>query len=40
MTMDAIIMMVITIVGYVGGFVYFITRVFKKERMQVNEQSY
>ena len=32
MTMDAIIMMVITIVGYVGGFVYFLSRVFKKER--------
>ena len=31
MTMDAIIMMVITLVGYIGGFVYFLSRVFKKE---------
>ena len=39
MTMDAIIMMVITIVGYVGGFVYFFLKVFKKERMKAKEQS-
>lgn len=32
MTMDAIIMMVITLVGYVGGFSYFMARVFKKEK--------
>ncbi len=32
MTMDAIIMMVITLVGYIGGFSYFMIRVFKKER--------
>lgn len=32
MTMDAIIMMVITLVGYIGGFGYFLFRVFKKER--------
>ena len=32
-------MMVITIVGYVGGFVYFLSRVFKKERMKAKEQS-
>ena len=39
MTMDAIIMMVITIVGYVAGFVYFLSRVFKKERIKAKEQS-
>ena len=27
MTMDAIIMMVITLVGYIGGFSYFMFRV-------------
>lgn len=32
MTMDAIIMMIITLVGYIGGFSYFLIRVFKKER--------
>ena len=32
MTMDAIIMMIITVVGYIGGFSYFIIRVFKKEK--------
>lgn len=32
MTTDAIIMMVITMVGYVGGFAYFLSRVFKKEK--------
>lgn len=32
MTTDAIIMMVITLVGYVGGFTYFIVKVFKKEK--------
>lgn len=34
MTMDAIIMMTITLVGYVGGFTYFLSRVFKKEKMK------
>ncbi|MDO5590306.1 MAG: MetS family NSS transporter small subunit [Lachnospiraceae bacterium] len=34
MTMDAIIMMAITLVGYVGGFAYFLSRVFKKEKMK------
>lgn len=32
MTMDAIIMMIITVVGYIGGFSYFMVRVFKKEK--------
>ena len=32
MTMDAIIMMIITVVGYIGGFSYFMIRVFKKEK--------
>lgn len=32
MTMDAIIMMVITLVGYIGGFSYFMVKVFKKEK--------
>lgn len=32
MTMDAIIMMIITLVGYIGGFGYFMIRVFKKEK--------
>lgn len=32
MTIDAIIMMVITLVGYVGIFAYLIMRVFKKEK--------
>ena len=32
MTTDAIIMMVITLVGYVGGFTYFMVKVFKKEK--------
>ena len=36
MTIDAIIMMVITLVGYIGGFSYFMIRVFKKE---VNPKS-
>ena len=31
MTTDAIIMIVITLVGYVGGFTYFMVIVFKKE---------
>jgi hypothetical protein len=30
MTMDAIIMMIITLVGYIGS--YFMIRVFKKEK--------
>ena len=30
MTIDAIIMMVITLVGYIVGFSYFMIRVFKK----------
>ena len=30
--MDANIMMVITLVGYVGGFTYFMMKVFKKEK--------
>lgn len=37
MTMDAIIMMVITLVGYVGGFSYFMARVFKKEKMKAGK---
>lgn len=37
MTMDAIIMMVITLVGYIGGFSYFMIRVFKKK--EVNPKS-
>lgn len=32
MTMDAIIMMIITLVGYIGGFSYFMIRVFKKRK--------
>lgn len=32
MTMDAVIMMVITLVGYIGGFSYFMAKVFKKEK--------
>mgnify|MGYP004447909461 CR=1 FL=1 len=32
MTTDAIVMMVITLVGYVGGFTYFMVRVFQKEK--------
>lgn len=36
MTMDAIIMMVITLVGYVGGFAYFMAKVFKKEKGKNN----
>lgn len=32
MTTDAIIMMIITVVGYIGGFSYFMIRVFKKEK--------
>ena len=32
MTIDAIIMMVITLVGYIGGFSYFMIRVFKPAR--------
>ena len=32
MTTDAIIMMVITLVGYVGGFTYLMVKVFKKEK--------
>ena len=31
MTIDAIIMMVITLVGYIGGFSYFMIRVFKSK---------
>ena len=38
MTMDAIIMMIITLVGYIGGFSYFMVRVFKKERSKSKEQ--
>ena len=34
---DAIIMMVITLVGYIGGFSYFMIRVFKKERSKSKE---
>lgn len=37
MTIDAIIMMVITLVGYIGGFSYFMIRVFKKERSKSKE---
>ena len=36
MTIDAIIMMV-TLVGYIGGFSYFMIRVFKKERSKSKE---
>ena len=32
MTIDAIIMMIITLVGYIGGFAYLLGRVFKKEK--------
>ena len=39
MTMDAIIMMVITLVGYIGGFSYFMIRVFKKERSKSKEEG-
>ena len=38
MTMDAIIMMIITLVGYIGGFSYFMVRVFKKEKRKSKEQ--
>ena len=34
MTMDAIIMMIITLVGYIGGFSYFMIRVFKKKKVK------
>lgn len=34
MTMDTIIMMIITLVGYIGGFSYFMIRVFKKEKVK------
>ena len=34
MTMDAIIMMIITLVGYIGRFSYFMIRVFKKEKVK------
>ena len=37
MTIDAIIMMVITLVGYIGGFSYFMIVVFKKERRKTKE---
>lgn len=37
MTMDAIIMMIITLVGYIGGFSYFMVRVFKKEKRKSQE---
>ena len=37
MTIDAIIMMVITLVGYIGGFSYFMIRGFKKERSKSKE---
>ena len=37
MTIDAIIMMVITLVGYIGGFSYFMIRVFNKERCYSKE---
>ena len=39
MTIDAIIMMVITLVGYIGGFSYFMIRVFKKERSKWYKQE-
>ena len=38
MTIDAIIMMVITLVRYIGGFSYFMIRVFKKERSKSKEK--
>ena len=34
MTMDAIIMMIITLVGYIGSFSYFMIRVFKKKKVK------
>ena len=37
MTMDAIIMMVITLVGKIADLIYFLVRVFKKERSKSKE---
>ena len=37
MTLDAIIMMVITLVGYIGGFSYFMAKVFKKEKTKAGK---
>ena len=39
MTIDAIIMMIITLVGYIGGFSYFMIRVFKKEKRKSKKQG-
>ncbi len=39
MTMDAIIMMIITVVGYIGGFSYFMIRVFKKEKIKQQDKN-
>lgn len=39
MTIDAIIMMIITLVGYIGGFVYFFMRVVKREKMKSAENK-
>ena len=37
MTIDAIIMMVITLVGYIGGYSYIKIRVLTKERSKSKE---
>ena len=37
MTIDAIIMMVITLVGYIGGFSYFMVKVFKKDKTKTGK---
>ena len=37
MTIDAIIMMVITLVGYIGGFSYFMVKVYKKEKTKTGK---
>lgn len=37
MTIDAIIMMIITLVGYIGGFSYFMVKVFKKEKTKTGK---
>ena len=37
MTIDAFIMMVITLVGYIGGFSYFMVKVFKKEKTKTGK---
>ncbi len=38
MTMDAIIMMIITLVGYIGSFSYFMIRVFKKKKVKLRDK--